>query len=327
MINWFSATVCIAQYIDSSDFRRPDSIASLYKGHSLDDLRLLSHKLTASLSTEKEQFRAIFSWVCNNISNDYSYYEKNKSKREKLLHQPEKLARWNREFRVKVFDRLRNDYTTVCSGYAYLIRELAYYAGIECEIVDGYGRTAQANIGGEPVANHSWNTVKINKKWYLCDATWSSGSVDPQQKAFISTFSEAYFLTDPSMFVLNHYPLDTSKLYLKIKPSLASFMKAPLVYKGAIQQKVKPIMPETFLAFAEKNQPKHFVFKSVANEEIKDLKLQIYFAGKYTNISPEVSVNADGLLSVEYIFKSKGSYLVHIMNGADYLFTYKIAVK
>lgn len=326
IINWGLVTCCFAQQIQTSDFRRADSIALIHTGHSLDDLRLLSGKLTESLTTEKEQFRAIFSWVCNNISNDYNFYEKNKRKREKFLHQPEKLAEWNKEFRIKVFERLRKDYKTVCTGYAYLLRELAYYAGIECEIVDGYGRTALANIGGNPIANHSWNAVKLNGKWYLCDATWSSGSIDPQQKVFISAFSEAYFLTDPSFFVLNHYPLDTSKLCLTEKLTLDQFMIAPLIYKDAIKYKLKPVSPPTFSFDVQRNKSQSFKFANEGNLSLDNLKLQVDFSGDHNVISPETTVNYDGLISVEYTFKRKGTYVVHMMEGADYLFTYRIIV-
>ena len=67
-----------------ADFAKADSVAALYPDHSLRDLRTLSHKLTTSLSTEEEKFRALYKWVCDNIANDYSFYAINKSKREKL---------------------------------------------------------------------------------------------------------------------------------------------------------------------------------------------------------------------------------------------------
>ena len=63
----------------------------------------------------------------------------------------------------------------MCTGYAYLIKEMCFIADLDCEIIDGYARAFDANVNGLESLNHSWNAVKLNNKWYLCDATWSSG--------------------------------------------------------------------------------------------------------------------------------------------------------
>ena len=197
----------------SVDYRKADSIATHYQGHELGNLMLLSHRLTANLDTDVEKFRAIYRWVCDNIAYDYGYFALNKSKRDKYQHQPQKLAVWNQEFSKRVFQRLLKHKKTVCTGYAYLVRELATFAGIECQIVDGYGRSAVANLKGEGIPNHSWNAVKLAGQWYLCDPTWSTGFVD-SRGTFHKKFKEAYFLTKPQVFVQNHYPLDSRWLLL-----------------------------------------------------------------------------------------------------------------
>jgi hypothetical protein len=82
-------------YLRNTDFRKADSVAALYPDHSLTDLNKLSLKLTAPFSTEQQKFRTIYSWVCNNIENDYEFYVKNKKKREQLKDKPDELAQWN----------------------------------------------------------------------------------------------------------------------------------------------------------------------------------------------------------------------------------------
>jgi transglutaminase/protease-like cytokinesis protein 3 len=89
---------------------------------------------------------------------------------------------------------------------------------------DGYGRTAQSNIRGEGIANHSWSAVQLNRIWYLCDATRSSGAVDVAQSRFMRNFNDCYFLADPDLFVRNHYPLDSSWMLLAKKPTLHDFL-------------------------------------------------------------------------------------------------------
>jgi transglutaminase/protease-like cytokinesis protein 3 len=169
------------------DFRKADSIARLYPNHSLDDLRSLAVKLTVPLPTDVEKFRAIYTWTCLNIANDYVLFDKNRRMREKFKNNPEELKSWNKGFSRTVFETLRKKKRTVCTGYAYLLRELASHVGISCVIVDGYGRNAIANISGSGSVNHSWTAVHLDNKWYLCDATWSSGAMDMEQKDFVKT--------------------------------------------------------------------------------------------------------------------------------------------
>ncbi|MBX2893897.1 MAG: hypothetical protein KF763_00530 [Cyclobacteriaceae bacterium] len=87
------------------------------------------------------------------------------------------------------------------------MRELALVVDIECVIVDGYGRTLGSKLKkGFP--NHNWNAVKLNEKWYLCDPTWASGKISAENKQFVARFNDFYFLTEPSVFGRNHFPLE-----------------------------------------------------------------------------------------------------------------------
>ena len=162
----------------SIDFTRADNIAKLNEGSSLKNLPLLAHKLTHNLPTKVEKFRAIYFWVCHNIKGDYSQYIKVASKRKKLKDNTAEFLKWNSAYKKVMFKKLLKHKRTMCTGYAYLIKELCFLANIECEIVDGYGRTVDENINTLETANHSWNAVKLNNKWYLCDATWASGYTD-----------------------------------------------------------------------------------------------------------------------------------------------------
>jgi transglutaminase/protease-like cytokinesis protein 3 len=127
------------------DFSKADSVARIHSGHPLSNLKGLADSLTNPFSTDVEKFRSIYTWVCLNIENDYNLFTRNQQKRKKLKNK-EALASWNAKLHDMVFKNLIEKKRTVCTGYALLIKKLANYAGIDCEIVDGYGRTAQANI-------------------------------------------------------------------------------------------------------------------------------------------------------------------------------------
>jgi transglutaminase/protease-like cytokinesis protein 3 len=186
-----------------TDFSKADSIAELYVAHPLRDLRGLAIKLTGPLLTEQEKFRAIFKWVCNNIAVDYELITRNKRNSAKL--QGTKLVRWNEQFNIIVFQTLLHQQKTICTGYAYLMRELSTHAGLSCEIVNGYANPDGIDASKMKSDNHSWNLIRLNGSWYLCDATWSSGIFSLTTGRFVKKYNDHYFLTAPSLFFRDHY--------------------------------------------------------------------------------------------------------------------------
>jgi len=191
-------------------FKKADSKASSFKGKELNNLPLLAHNLTYTLETDVERFRAIYSWVCHNIKNDYSLMMKNDSKRRQLNSNPRQLKIWNNSFKKQVFRKLLKEKKTLCTGYAFLVKELSNLVGLECEIVTGYGKTTNS-FKDLKIPNHSWNAVKLNGKWYLSDATWSSGFIN-EDYSFTFNYNNDYFLMAPEVFAKSHKPLNTKWL-------------------------------------------------------------------------------------------------------------------
>ena len=312
---------------ENVDFHKADSIAASYKGEDLRNLPILAYKLTSNLSTELEKFRAIYTWVSTNIDNDYSYYLKNKKKRKKLQHDSIALTKWNNSFKVLVFKKLLKEQKTVCTGYAYLVSELAALADINCKIIDGYGRTVTTNIGGEGIPNHSWNAVLLNNKWYLCDATWSSGEFNLDKGEFIRDYNDGYFLSTPSLFVKNHYPLDTAWVLMNNKPQLNEFLHAPLIYKHSFKHHIIPIAPEVMKIQLVKNESVTFLLEAPGTINMNDINLELRSGSNNRMVKPDIIRNKEGLLELKYAFKSLGHYDVHIKLVEDYIVTYTIRVK
>jgi hypothetical protein len=305
-------------------YHQADSVAALYPHHSLSDLRLLAHKLTASLADSVVKFRAIYTWVCSNIQNDYHNFKVNESKREKFADDPEKLRLWNKKFSKQVVLTLVSKHKTICTGYAYLIRELSLHAGLPCEIINGYGRTSQSNIGGKGVANHSWNAVHLKGKWYLCDATWSSGVVDSYDGNFIKKYTDAYFLPKAELFAKNHYPLDTAWLLLKEHPTLQNFLDAPLAYHALFKYGIGKIYPEKFSLEAQKNTLLTFSF-CIPPGIYPSIEIQVIQSNHVLNT---LSVTpANGMVQFEYDFTSKGLYIIHILFNKEAVLSYQVRIK
>jgi transglutaminase/protease-like cytokinesis protein 3 len=310
----------------NTDFKKADSVAALYPKHSLKDIRALALKLTQSLQTEQEKFRAIYKWTCENIENDHALATKTERKRQQIKNQAEFKA-WNRKFTSHIFKQLQKNKRTVCSGYAYLLKELALHAGITCRIINGYGRTAQSNIGGTGVANHSWNAVQLDNKWYLCDATWSSGAIDTEKSSFVKNYDNSYFLADPTLFIRNHYPLDSTWTLLQNEqPSLTEFLNGPLVYSNIYKYKITQLLPETFNITVAKNELISFQFAKDAEPVIQKTALIIKRSSAVNSVNVKPYQNSSGLFCIDHTFTARGLHIVHILLNNDYIVTYKVNV-
>jgi len=321
----FVATGVYGQLSDfnGNDFTKADSIAEMYPRYSLGNLKVLSDKLTKPLSTDVEKFRAIFKWVCINVESDYALFVENKNMRSKL--KGEKLSAWEKKFSARVFSVLTAKHRTICTGYAYLVKELAFHSGLNCRIVDGYSRHARANVGGSGIANHSWNAVELQGKWYLCDPTWSSGTIDNERQTFVKKFEDAYFLTEPRLFSQNHYPLDSQWILVKVKPSLQKFLHAPLVYSASLRYGVEPLAPTSFSIDVARGTRVFFQFNKGRGNEFSSLAL--YLENSRTSdafTKQEKACNTS--YSVEHKFLHKGKYAVHIVMDGAHVLTYEVRV-
>jgi transglutaminase/protease-like cytokinesis protein 3 len=305
-------------------FNKPDSIANVYKNENLKSLPRLAHLLTYNLNTDVEKFRAIYIWVSKNIKGDYAAVSKNSRKRKKFKNNNQKLNLWNASFNKILFKKLLKNKKTVCTGYAYLIRELCNLTNIECKIIDGYGRNAEVNIGKLSIPNHSWNAVKLNNKWYLADATWSSGYTDLSTNTFIFDYNDGYFITVPTLFIKNHYPLNKEwSLIKKDSITINNFISAPLIYGEAFKNKLNPIFPKQIKNSVSKN--KEILFKINVNQTIDEKKITIKIGS--TLIKPLSISRKNNLLSIKFKFKNKGNYTVHLLYKKEVFVTCIFKVK
>ncbi|OIQ30450.1 MAG: hypothetical protein BM564_03530 [Bacteroidetes bacterium MedPE-SWsnd-G2] len=298
----------------SIDFRLADSIAAEYKVKGINNLPLLTQNLTINLNTDVEKFRAIYTWVCSNISNDYNLSFRNNRRRNKYVQDEDNLTQWNKEFNAKVFKTLKRKHKTLCTGYAYLIKSMAILANIECKIINGYGKNSQTGSKDLRSPNHSWNAVKLNNKWYLCDPTWSAikgtGLSSSQSKQRI----EAYFLADPKLFSLNHFPVEEKWFLLDSnKPNFDSFSNAPILYSKAFNSFSSHDFPKSLITNLVKNETVQFKYSMHSVIDKDDIKLLIIDGNSDLLFSPESITIENKQLIFQYQFKYSGFYDVHLL--------------
>ncbi len=310
------------------DFSAADSIAMRLQGAGLENLPVLVHQLTTGVPTDVEKFRAIYTWISTNIANDYYGYLKTTKKRKKLAKDSLAFLAWNKNYVPKVFEKLITEKKTACTGYAFLVREMASLSGIECVMVSGYGRTPNLFLKKDSPPNHSWNAVKLNKKWYLCDATWSAGvtNFEDGKPVFKQEYYDGYFLADPNIFIKNHFPLDTQWSLMTAPPSFQEFLAGPVVYKDASALGVLPLSPQNMNIKVTKNDVLEFTFQLMDEFVIEKTDLLVSSGNSSTPVIPIVH-REGGIYIVSHRFKKAGFFDVHLRADGRIIATYVVRVK
>ena len=324
----FFVNICVAQIADFNhiNFSKADDIAKSYRSKNLLNLNEITFNITKDLETDVEKLRAIYVWICNNIANDFGLYTKNKRKRERFQKDFIRLHEWNSEFKTLLFKRLLKKKKTICTGYAYLLKEMCKIVGIEAKIVNGFGRTSTVDFSTLTEANHSWNMVKINEKWYVCDPTWATGISFPEEGRFDFQFNEGYFLTTPQLFFKNHFPMVKEFSLLKSKtPTLQEFIEMTLLYGEAYNFLESHISPNKMHQEIKQNDVFTFEYQLKKNITINDLKLISSTGNNDRTLKPEINLQ-DKKLAISYQFKHKGFYDVHLYHQQKIIATYTFNV-
>lgn len=173
----------------------------------------LATYLTQPAKNDFEKARAIYRWITQNISYNFSAYLSGKYGS------------------TKATDVLISR-TSVCEGYSALLNAVAKSAGLEVVTIrgwaKGYGFEAGEQITGP--TNHAWNAVRIGGGWYLIDSTWGAGVIEQQK--FVQDFDDSYFLTPPEQFIYNHFPEDPKWQLLSAPMSKSDFASLPYIHSG-----------------------------------------------------------------------------------------------
>ena len=317
-----------AQQSDFShiNFTKADNIAKAYKSKRLLELNKITYDLTKDLNTDVEKLRAIYYWITHNVANDFNLYTLNERKRSCYIKDSIKLQNWNSKFKKKLFKKLLRKKRTICTGYAYLLKEMSSIAGIESKMVNGIGRTSSVDIENISMPNHTWNVVKLNNKWYLCDPTWSTGISFPEEGRFEFKYNNGYFLTDPKLFYQNHYPIESKFTLLENhNSSFSSFAELPLLYGDAFNYIKEPLAPIKMYHEIKQNSKFTFQYKLSKKVDKKNVKL-VYFVGDdEKKLKSEIHI-IDNILTVNHTFRKKRYYDVHVFINNKIIATYTINV-
>lgn len=325
----FYTSICLSQQSDFKhiNFNKADKIANSTKVKKLYELNKLTYNLTNNLATDVEKLRAIYLWICNNIANDFRLYSLNERKRNRFEKDSLKLENWNSKFKKTLFKKLLKKKKTICTGYAYLLKEMCKIVGIESYMVNGFARTATVDFSKLTMPNHTWNIVKLNNKWYVCDPTWSTGISFPEEGRFQFIYNDGYFLANPELFFMNHFPADNQFSLLGEKTlNFREYTELPLIYGDAFTIVKEHILPKKMHHNLKKNSNFTFQYSLKEKVDVKKVQLIVDNGVSEKNITPETHLK-DNLLTLKHTFKNRGFFDVHLYIEEKLIATYTFKIE
>jgi hypothetical protein len=198
----------------SADVDRRVSAIGYPGGNSL---AIVAQRLTAELPSDLARLYAIYRWITTYIEYDVEAYFSGDLR--------------NAVGAANTFHRGM----AVCDGYSSLLQEMGAVAGLQIEKVDGYakgyGYAVGVMTGG---ANHAWNAVKFDGRWYLLDSTWDAGSIDDSGHFSRKSGKWNYFLVDPPFFITSHFPENPTWQLLQKSVTRDTFLEMASVPPGMI---------------------------------------------------------------------------------------------
>ena len=248
MLKWLVSLIFIFIFSIQSyagDFEKVDKYARSVRKSG--NYKELARKLTDRFANDEDKVRAIYVWITDNVKYDWNkfqinlkgggrYHIKGRTKAEILLKK-EKI----KEKKINTVFRTGKG---VCEDYSMLFKAMCDEIGIKSIIINGKIKVDPHNIGKFPSrSSHAWNAVKINNKWQLVDATWGSGYV--RSGIFYKKFEDRFFMTEPEIFILNHYPNDTKWQLLEKPVSKQEFSNFVFVHSAFYENKVIDFSPKT----------------------------------------------------------------------------------
>lgn len=294
------------------NYEKADSIALHFPKWKYKTYAEIVEPLTVNLKTEQEKFRVIYRWITDNISYSFS----NKS------GDPNKTLSGRK---------------AVCLGYTSLLKEMCNDAGLECNVIEGWGKNKPGDINqSTKETTHAWNEVKLNGKWYLTDITWASGTYDIKKKKFSKDFDSTYFLPTPQFFVKQHLPKDPSMQMLDTIVSTKTFIKSCVWYGDAYPFGLSIVSPKH--GYINQNIQKDFnitvfVKKPLANKDtLKDFTFIVVVGEKTDELIQCKSLTSKpakpgellATISCQFPPNLKGKYDVYLLYGGRVVNGFKI---
>lgn len=263
------------------DYLAADEIAEKYRTGKIDPavLNVPEEIEKEVLSTPKTGLRQLALYLKEGAENDYQIV--------KRIHDwIDNTIAYGFYSGTSIWEFVAEGQTTNCTGYTYLFKQLAAYAGIESYAVIGYSRTYRFATGRQ--GDHAWNVVVIDGKSYIVDTT-----SDKRMRSRDGVIGKKQPYTDNALF---------------IKPEIKIMFN--LLYNERFQLLDKPV------SFEEYMKPQH--------RRLGFYKYGLEFGGtEFTDRikTMEVPLGTSGLTGIVDGIETDGEagwFILHNPEGAEF---------
>jgi transglutaminase/protease-like cytokinesis protein 3 len=145
---------------------------------------------------------------------------------------------------------------------------------------------------------------------------------------FFKQYTNIYFLTEPSLFIANHYPVEKHWTLVKEPLSRKDFLHAPLNGVGFIKNKINNYSPSDEVQRIKLSEKFQLTFTSNAEKIGDEALVEITQMKSKENTQQAVKLrrNKEGKYVLELIFSEKGSFYVEIFINSVDTFVYQVIV-
>lgn len=302
-------------FINSSFSQKYNAIDSIVlKYPDFGNTEKLAERIQKDFTSEHDKARAIYSWIALNITYDLKTYLDPPERKEYTVKDGADWAKKKQVAQSNTTQKAFRSKKAVCEGFSLLYTHLASLTGLKCQVVTGDSKKSLNDIGRRRLeSNHAWNTVQIDGKWILVDATWGQGYYDERRKAMVNEFTPLYFDMAPKYFYTGHFP--DSAMYKENTGNKDEFLNSPLISQEFIKENCEVVWP--FSGIIKANDGDKITFKV---KNISKLDNLYYLDKKQEPIKVENPKEKDGVLEFQVTYYRKlGRFISFYYFGKSFL--------
>ncbi|MEP7238083.1 MAG: transglutaminase-like domain-containing protein [Ferruginibacter sp.] len=322
----FSATSQIKD--NNINFQQVDDFARTVKYNG--DLQELTSTLTAPYSDSLYKVRAIFIWIADNIEYDYKMFNSGSTEWNhfECSGSKQSCAQALIDFENKLLEHVLDKKKAVCNGYAKLFKKMCGMVGIQNEMIDGYVKRNQFQIGLILSVTHSWNVVRLGGINYYFDVTWAAGGGKTDEESgkllnFVKHYQDFYWQTPKYKFMRNHFPKD-EKWIAETGYTKDQFFNAPFFYPNDLTKNIESNTPDSGVLKTRVGDTLHFRF--AFKSPVKNIQVN---TNNYKNVEILLinkSAWDNNIYQFDYVVKENSLYYIEILFDSKESIRYKVKI-
>lgn len=225
----------------SQKYNAIDSIVSKYPNFG--NTEKLAERIQKDFTTEYDKARAIYSWVALNIDYDVKKFRNPSNPKTFNSKDKSEVDRQMKNYRDNEIKKAFRNKKGVCEDFSLLYEQIGTLLGLKVKVIIGDAKVDLIDIGRKRLySNHAWNTVEIDGKSIMIDATWGGGYLDYKTETAVKKFTPIYFDMEPKYFYAKHFPESEFK---NPKIDKEAYLNGPLIYDAMIEKDCEVFLPKS----------------------------------------------------------------------------------